>query len=73
MMLASGENEILVQQYAGHDDKAMTKHYARQQDSYRVQIARAGWERGELRLRDFSPGGRCWVDPSLPKTIPMPR
>jgi integrase len=73
MMLASGENEILVQQYAGHDDKAMTKHYAKQQDSFRVQIARAGWERGELRLRDFSPGGRCWIDPSLPKTIALPR
>jgi integrase len=55
MMLASGENEILVQQYAGHDDKAMTKHYAKQQDAYRVQITRAGWARGELRLRDFSP------------------
>lgn len=73
MMLATGENEILVQQYAGHDDKAMTKHYARQQDSYRVQIMRAGWERGELRLRDFSPGGRCYVDPATKKTIAMPK
>lgn len=60
LMLASGENQILVQQYAGHDDKAMTGHYAKQQDFYLARVRQAGWERGQLRLRDFSPGGSCY-------------
>lgn len=54
LMLASGENEMLVQQYAGHSQKEMTAYYAREQDRYRRQVERAGWARGELRLRDFT-------------------
>lgn len=50
LMLASGENEILVQQYAGHSQKEMTAHYAQSQEEYRVQVAREGWARGELAL-----------------------
>jgi integrase len=53
--LAAGENEMLVKQQAGHTDKEMTEHYAKQQDRYRDQIERAGWPRGELRFRDFTP------------------
>lgn len=50
LMLASGENEILVQQYAGHSQKEMTAHYAQSQEEFRVQVAREGWARGELSL-----------------------
>lgn len=55
LMLASGENEILVKQYAGHSEKEMTEHYAKQQDLYRVEVEREGWPRGELCLRS-APG-----------------
>ncbi len=72
-MLASGENQILVQQYAGHADSEMTSHYALSQDAFRGRVRKAGWEPGELRLRDFSAGGKCWKDPSAPTTIAMPR
>lgn len=54
LMLASGENEMLVQQYAGHSQKEMTAYYAREQDRYRRQVEKAKWPRGELRLRDFT-------------------
>jgi integrase len=50
LMLASGENEMLVQQYAGHSQKEMTAHYAQSQEEFRVQVAREGWARGELSL-----------------------
>ncbi len=53
LMLASGENEILVQHYAGHSQKEMTSYYARQQDVFRRQVEKAAWPKGELRLRDF--------------------
>lgn len=51
LMLASGENEMLVKQYAGHSEKEMTEHYAQQQEMYRVQVAKEGWARGELSLQ----------------------
>jgi integrase len=54
LMLASGENEILVQHYAGHTQKEMTGYYARQQDIFRRQVEKAGWPKGELRLREFT-------------------
>jgi integrase len=57
LMLASGENEMLVQQYAGHSQKEMTAYYAREQDRYRRQVEKAKWPRGELRLRDFTAKG----------------
>lgn len=50
LMLASGENEMLVQQYAGHSQKEMTAHYAQSQEEFRVQVSREGWARGELSL-----------------------
>lgn len=62
LMLASGENQFLVGQYMGHADKEMTAHYARHQDRYLRLVTKAGWERGELRLRDFAPGGRCELE-----------
>lgn len=55
LMLATGENSILVQHYAGHTEQEMTAHYARQQEMYRRQVEKAGWKRGELRLHDFIP------------------
>jgi integrase len=50
LMLASGENEMLVKQYAGHSEKEMTEHYAQSQEEFRVQVAREGWAKGELSL-----------------------
>ncbi len=64
LMLASGENQSLVKQYAGHADNVMQDHYAKQQDRYSRQVERAAWSRGELRLRDFSSGGKCYVAPA---------
>ena len=56
LMLASGENEMLVKQYAGHSEKEMTEHYAEQQERFRKRVRAEEWEPGELRLQPPSDG-----------------
>jgi integrase len=54
LMLASGEESGLVQTYQGHSTQEMQRYYAKQQDMFRHRVGKSGWERGELRLRDFT-------------------
>lgn len=49
LMLASGENQLLVQGYAGHAELETTAGYAKTQELYRDAVK--SWQRGELHLR----------------------
>lgn len=63
LMLASRESEGAVMLCTGHGRQTMMDHYSKQQDQFRRQVEIARWPPGELRLRDFSPGGSQYSQP----------
>ncbi len=50
LMLASGEQQDLVQMYAGHNNEDMRRHYGRQQFRFIEQVRREGWKPGQFQL-----------------------
>ncbi len=52
MMLAGGENEIQVRDWAGHEDLETTSGYAKTQEAYRASVR--SWPRGRLCFRSPS-------------------
>ncbi len=52
MMLAGGENEIQVRDWAGHEDLETTSGYAKTQETYRTSVR--SWPRGRLCFRCLS-------------------
>lgn len=51
LKLASGEQEILVKQIAGHSEREMTEHYGKHQQLFVVQVRKEGWKPGDMWLR----------------------
>ena len=50
MMLASGVDSLLLQQYLGHRDDSMTGHYTRLAAMFTAEIRAERWDAGALRL-----------------------
>lgn len=66
LMLASGESDLSVKQFAGHSEVEMTEHYGQSRVEFIVQVRREGWKPGEFRLRT-----KATVDATQPAAAPV--